>query len=339
MLVVLIYKKFILDDWFVIFLIIYGCFLMLYGLLNNHDLKAFIAHFQPLFLPILGISYGYFVAKFYPAILIKFYASLPALGFFLLVTGALYFYLYKVGNLGYFGASSLIILPLIWALLENKKIFSVLLIAGILISGKRSDLVSTVWVLFIFLYRTNPKKIIIIIIPVLILLINLLLYSDIFDRFVDIYNAIEASDLDRLNAATSNRINDIIGAVYSINESWFYWVFGQGFGVTYQYDAITYMHTVHYCHFSPVAYILLGGVVLLLPISIKFCYLLYFSIINYRDFFNLFFIYLCSLCMVGGAIFFTNPFFWIVVGIVVFNSRHAIKSTSLHSSIEIIKNQ
>lgn len=325
--VVLVYKRFILDDWFIVFLAFYGGFLLLYGLVNNPIGKAHVAHIQPLMLPVLGVSYGYLVAKMYPHILTGFYKFLPVLGVFLLVSGVIYFYLYKIGNLSYFGASSLFILPLIWALLEKKKFLVLLFLIGIIISGKRSDLLSSILLLFIFLYRQNPKVFIVILLPLGMFFLTLLVETGIFSRFVEIYNAVDFSQLDlvRINEATSNRLNDILGAISSINESPFYWVFGQGFGVTYEYNALSSMHTVHYTHFSPISYILLGGLVLLIPIVVKFSYLFYFSVINYKSFFNLLFIYLCFLSLVGGAIFFTNPFFWIVVGIVVFNSRKIIK--------------
>lgn len=326
MICVLYFKRFIFKDWFSFFLMFYAPFSFLLGIVFNDISSAFVSHFFPFILPLAGLSFGYLVARDYQAELMWFYRKIPLLGVWLAITTIFYYVSYNFGYLDYYGASSLLVLPFLYFLVNKKYTIVFVFLFLIVLSGKRSDLLSIVLTLLVYGFYRNPLVGSLVLFPVLSIFLTFLYDFGFLDRFGLLFNLYfnDNFDLELLNEFSSNRLNDALAAIDSINQSPFFWIFGQGFGVTYTYDAVTYNHTVHFTHFSPISYILLGGLVMFFFVYFKLIRLVHFSLSSNIDFFNLYLVFLFFLSLFGGSIFFTNPFYWFVVGVVSY--RLSIKN-------------
>jgi len=323
-LIVLFQKRFILNDWFIKVLILYSIFIVIFGLISNPINKATFAHFLPLTLPIIGISYGYFIAKSYQYLLEYFYNKMKVVGISLFVLTTIYYILYKLDMFDYFGASTLIVLPLIWALQTKKYNLLFLFFLALLFSGKRSTLLAFIIIAMIYLFINNKKSFLLLLTTISIFGMIGINKIQIFSRLVPIVNSLSTFPIDlvNLNKATSGRINDFIGAFNSVNESFFFWIFGKGLGSTFDMDAITYTWTTHYCHFTPMSYIFLGGIILFFIIYAKIIPLVFYSVKNINNFYCSVFLYYFIMSLIGGAIYFTDPFVWFITGIVIFIKKN-----------------
>ena len=338
MAITILKNRSVIRDNLIIFLGIYVCWLIGLGLILNPIGKATFAHFQPMLLPILGINFGYLIARDHPEILANIYSGSYRLGLALSVIIILYFLLYQAGLIAYFGASSLIFIPIFWAFLEKKWVLFVLFVFILILTGKRSSALAVAAVLLFSVLRNLDLKQILILSGIAgCIWIGLGFFSDIgpyfFQRYIPIIEALTSSDvllygasaidLNLLNIATSGRINDVIGVVIALNENSIFWFSGKGIGGMFQVifpDGTTW--NTHYSHFTPISYVFLGGAIMLIAVYGKLISLLLYSFKTVNNFYSMLFIYWFIMAIIGGAIYFTDPFIWLFVGVVVYKKKH-----------------
>lgn len=338
MAITILKNRSVIRDNLIIFLGIYACWLIGLGLVLNPIGKATFAHLQPLLLPILGINFGYLIARDHPTILANIYSGSYKLGLALSVIIILYFSLYQAGLITYFGASSLIFIPIFWAFLEKKWVPFVLFVFILILTGKRSSTIAVAAVLLFSVFRNlDLKQILILSGIVACIWIGLGFFSDIgsdlYRRYIPIIEAFTSSDislygysaidLKLLDLATSGRINDFIGAAGSINQNPYFWFTGKGIGGMFQVVIPNGPPwNTHYSHFTPISYVFLGGAIMLIAVYGKLISLLLYSFKTINNFYSMLFIYWFIMAIIGGAIYFTDPFIWIFVGVVVYKKKY-----------------
>ncbi len=322
MLSTLIKHRFILKDWFVIYLCFYSIIVIALGLLWNPISKPTFAHLQPLYLPIIAISFGYFISKHNSCFFKIFEKNIMLSGILLLLLVALYFFLNITGAIPYFGASTLISIPFIYALSQKRYDWAILFFVVALFTGKRTVILGMLIVLIIMLLVIMPKRPIISFIGFAILAsTGVFIYFNIEQiELLRRFTLIFSGDVD-LNTATSGRLVDVLGAINSINENWYYWIVGKGVGATFLAGYSSGLPWVtHYTHFTPVSYIFLGGILLMVPFYIKLTSILVYSFKSIPNFYSMLYIYYFTVA-ISGATLFTDPFVWIVAGIVLHQQR------------------
>ena len=140
-------------------------------------------------------------------------------------------------------------------------------------------------------------------------------------------DGLSAIDWKLLNLATSGRINDFIGAASALNQNPMFWLTGKGIGGLFEVifpNGTTWV--THYSHFTPISYVFLGGSVMLFAVYGKLTSLLLYSMKNINNFYNMLFIYFFIMALIGGAIYFTDPFIWMFIGVVVYQKKLKVKS-------------
>jgi len=147
--------------------------------------------------------------------------------------------------------------------------------------------------------------------------------SVLYERYELIFNALmdEEIDLNILDVATSGRVNDFMGVVYSLNKDPFFWFFGKGIGALFDVDIPSGVWTTHYSHFTPISYIFLGGLIMFLAVYGKLISLLIYCLKNMNDYYSMFFVYYFITTLIGGAIYFTDPFIWMFTGVIVYRKK------------------
>lgn len=333
MLIFLLTRRFILRDRLVIFILFYSIVIIIFGVINNPIGKPTFAHLQPLLLIICGLSFGYLIAKNYGATLNKIYFGASWLGVVLSIIIINYFMLYQMGSIPYFGASSLMFVPIIWAILEKKWLYLLIFMIALVLTGKRSGLLAVLIVLLFGMYHTiGARRLFLVLGFGVIMALGAIMHDgsfSVFSRFNQIIEVLLQNEisLDELDIATSGRINDALAAYESINKHWIYWVIGKGIGATFQVQLPTDVWITHYTHFTPLSYIFLGGGVLFVAVYSKIIGLLFYCMKNSCNFYNLLFLNYFVISILGGAIYFTDPFVWIFAGVVIFNKKYNVRHT------------
>jgi hypothetical protein len=329
MVVNLIQNRYFLQDNLILFLVFYSILIITLGLSLNDINKATFAHLQPIFLPVLGISFGYLIAKVRPDILATIYDGSYRLGLILSLIIIIYYLLYHYSFVTYFGASSLIFIPIFWAFLEKKWLSFTLFVVILLFTGKRSATIAIFAVILLSSLRTVGVKrfffSLFVFLPI-ILVVAVNLFGEfpvLYERYELIFNALmdEEIDLTILDTATSGRVNDFMGVVYSLNKDPFFWFFGKGIGALFDVDIPSGVWTTHYSHFTPISYIFLGGWIMFLAVYGKLISLLIYCLKNMNDYYSMFFVYYFITSFIGGAIYFTDPFIWMFTGVIVYQKK------------------
>lgn len=326
MAVLLLRVRFILKDWFVIYMLFYSFFVVINGLLEYTVSKAFYAHALSLLLPIIGISFGYYAAKNYN-LQEKFESKIVVSGVILSAVIALYYIFNQSGSIPYFGVSTLIFIPALYAFSKNRfDVFLFFLFASFF-TGKRTVILGLFFVIALY-YIINSRK------NIGTLILITLIFSFIFFVFgqsiveLSIFRRIailfDADNSETFNTVTSGRVNDVFAAIKSINENSIYWLIGKGAGATFDvdYGFGDDKWTTHYSHITPFSYIFLGGILLMVPVYFKLFSLFIFSLNPHKDFFGLLFIFYVTTSMTGASLF-SDPFVWLVAGVVIYNKKVA----------------
>jgi hypothetical protein len=331
MILVVVRMRFILDVWQIKFIALYSLLVISLGILINPITKATFAHLQPFVLIIFGVSFGYLIALHRGEVLNKIYQVSFRLGVVLSVIVIIYFSLIQMAYITYYGASSLLIIPIIWAMLEKKIFFLVFFSVILLLTGKRSSILAALIVFLIFMYQNMGfKNSLLLILGVSSIGFVFIEFDlSVFSRFRLISESLFQFeiDFDLLNTATSGRIVDLIAAFESINSHWLYWIFGKGIGAVFTVPTSEFgvVWETHYTHFTPLSYVFLGGGVLFILVYSYLINLLVYCLKSSFNFYNLLFIYNFLLSFFGGAIYFSDPFIWIFIGVVAFNKKYKIQ--------------
>lgn len=276
--------------------------------------QYFIKHIITLTLPIVGAISGivtYRYHKHYLAIIARLferYAMIPILFIFA------YFTSYQLGFINYLGVSNPLALVLSLALVRNKPALVILAILGLLLAAKRSDLVASVVIIYIYFRSKNNivQEFSIIIVFGIIIYSTQFFLPDLWGRFDLIFKLFYEFKIDLLNIASSGRLQDAITAYSLIDEPWKA-IFGVGAGFWYFLDAD---YIVYYSHFTPLSYLVLGGGIYLTWIIIFIASTLISTNKTDRDFYFYAALYYTIISILGGAVLFTSIFGWFCLGVV-----------------------
>lgn len=321
-------EKKIFKDIFLLFLSCSAGICLIVGLHNNKLEKEFFAHFLPFSLPIFAYSYGVRSELNSGRLSATIDKYAIRAGYVLVGLVAIYYPLVQIGYIEYFGAGALFAYPIFYAL--NKKLYfsaAVFYVANIF-TGKRSVLLAITVVIFIFLYKSSNKISRIIIISLVVMLAALLyvageesgghLFGMGLDRYIIIFQYMAENEdvLKAIDLATSGRLYDVIAVIDRLGDSVFNWFFGIGFGAvfTIDYSFSEEAHLTHYSHVTPFSYLLLGGFFLLLIVYLKLFRELRHAFNNIDNHLSMMIIYFFVIGF-SGAIFFTDVFVWLIVGI------------------------
>lgn len=329
-------NKRVVNDSFILYILFYSFFVIFWGLFNNPLNKATLAHLFPLMLPVIGLTFGFNTAKYNPHFFDFFHSHIIKSGVALTLVAVLYYYLNTIGVIPYFGAGTLIAYPVFYCILKKKYIWLFLFLIATVLMGKRSVLIAITLVALIYLIMQIKFSFRYLLYPILFVPFLYVMFYFLYDGFADIEAGImnrylnlwhvvvdfdiDNIDLNKLDMVTSGRIFDALAAYNAVEGSFITLFFGRGLGATFEvmYSFSDATHVTHYSHFTPFAYLFLGGFLLMVPVYIKLISLFLFSIFNTRCLYSMLFIYYFVMGIIGGAIFFTDPFVWFVTGVVLY---------------------
>jgi Ca2+/Na+ antiporter len=142
-------------------------------------------------------------------------------------------------------------------------------------------------------------------------------FGDSFDRYFTIFRYLSEQDdvFFAIDLATSGRLFDAIAVIEVLGDNVFRWIFGMGFGATYDiyYSFADEVHTTHYSHVAPLSYIFLGGILFAFAAFGKVLYEGAHALNNYDNHLSLMILYFLIMS-VSGANLFTDVFWWIIIG-------------------------
>lgn len=297
------------------------------GIVSNNIGKEFIAHFSPFILATLVYSYGYRVELSQRSFTSIVDAHSIRAGYVLCAFVLLYYLLFIYGYVEYFGAGALFAYPVFYALSKRMYIHAANFYFFNILTGKRSVLAALTLVILLYIYfrlTTAWRLIFVILIGVGLVFLILVgnsaggvVFGDSFDRFFTIFRYLEESGdiLFAIDLATSGRLFDAIAVVEVLGGSIFRWIFGMGFGATFDvyYSFANEVFTTHYSHFAPLSFVFLGGILLALTIFGKLLYEASYAIRNLESHLSLMIIYF-TIMSISGANLFTDVFWWVIIG-------------------------
>lgn len=323
----LVYKK-IIKDAFLIFLSLTAGICLIVGLNNNQIGKAFFAHFLPFILPIFAYSYGLrseLVSGKLSAAIDRYVIKA---GYILVGLVAIYYPLVQAGYIEYFGAGALFAYPLFYAVKEKLYYSAAIFYVANGLTGKRSVFIAITLVLVIYLYKKfNALGKLILFGSIALMAVFLYvkgsgteghLFGSQLDRYLVIFQYLAENDdvLKAIDLATSGRLYDVLAVIDRLGDDLFNWLFGIGFGavfaIDYSFSEETFV--THYSHVTPFSYLFLGGFLLLIVVYTKIFYETWYAIKNIHNHLSMMIIYFFIIGF-SGAIFFTDVFVWVIIGI------------------------
>jgi hypothetical protein len=207
-----------------------------------------------------------------------------------------------------------------------------LFIVAAFLTGKRTVILGILLVFVIyFLWLCTKRPLTLFVIASVAALISYFVLMNLSDFTVlSRFTAFFEESVD-WNLATSGRLNDVLAAISSINKSAWYWLIGKGIGATFSVDYSwgRDIWTTHYTHVSPISYVFLGGVLLAFPIYFRLISLFVYAIKTAGNFYSLLFMYY-FLVSFSGAILFTDPFVWVIAGIVFYQQKTIIECEKIN---------
>jgi hypothetical protein len=321
----LVNKKIIKDD-FLIFISFTAGICLIIGLSNNQIGKAFFAHFLPFTLPIFAYSYGLrseLASGGLSATIDKY--AIKA-GYILVGLVIVYYPLVQGGYVAYFGAGALFAYPIFYALKEKLYYSAIIFYVANIFTGKRSVFLAITIVLLIYLYKKCNT-----VVRMLTLGLAALLATFFYmeggsseghlggglDRYLIIFQYLAENDdvFRAIDLATSGRLYDVFAVIDRLGDNMFNWLFGIGFGAvfTIDYSFSDESHITHYSHVTPFSYLLLGGFLLLIVVYAKLLLEIKYALKKIDDHLSMMLVYFFVIGF-SGAIFFTDVFVWLIIG-------------------------
>lgn len=258
------------------FFILFALLAFVNGLINHRINNYFFSHMYYAAIAFFGYRYGLQYANVYSVDRFNI-EKYNKYAFILLLVCIVYFVLYAIGFINYFGISSNIgYVSLLYFANSNYKAFMVFTI-GTILTGKRTVLVSVLLSVMTSLHRFDVKKIILILVTILSL--SILFYCmGLLNRIVNpvislIDNPFNSISLYKL---TSGRTFEIEYAIKLFTKPLDY-IIGLGYGVYYSMpfgiEDFTGIYYQHYTHFSPFSLAMIYGWVFTIA-----CYLWIFTL-------------------------------------------------------------
>lgn len=321
-------KKKIIYDRFIISMLLCGGVGMILGVLNNALGKEYLAHFSPFMLAIMAYSYGYRSEINGEGMTETIDKYIIHAGVALICLIFIYYAMVKFGYINYFGAGALLAYPVFYCLSKGYYYYAGIFYSANILTGKRSVLIAITIVVLIYVWkRSNSivRWILISFMPLVVFVVvkNLevdegLIFGGQMDRYFNILIYLKENDniLEAIDLATSGRIYDGLAVINRLGNDIASWVFGLGFGAKFEveYSFSQDVHETHYSHVTPLSYLLVGGGVLLYVVYGKILKEIFRALKNYDDHLAMLIIYFFIIGF-SGAIFFTDTFVWIFLGI------------------------
>jgi hypothetical protein len=294
---------------------------------NNLPSTKTLSHLYTILMAIFGYSFGYHFAKNYTidiALKVKKYISYLFLGSFVLLL--VYFYGHYIsGQIEYFGFDSELQLNFSFFLAQGQIGMAIFTFFLVLFSGKRSPLITIVFLLFVYgLKKINFKRARnVFLATILLLSLTFVFYygyiQGFFWRFENVVN-VNIEDEESFYNATSGRSAEFIGLFNHMNSVPLRWFLGSGLGGSYYIDIIRgdYQERYqHYTHLSLLSFVFLFGIPFVVLLLIYIFFILYknFKYINNKYYLALISTFIGTFFGAGMLI---DSIFWVLLGINAF---------------------
>ena len=310
------------------------------GFIENPFSKAMITHTYSAFIIIVGMPFGFYLAKNYDKYSNYINKKLKQIIWISFVLNSIliliYFILVQRRIISYFGIStSLIFITAYFLLTKRYDMFFICFILALL-TGKRIVLImiffqSIIYFYIIFKRKISIKHILLIFFLILgfILLIAYLSQSNLglLRRFELIMNT-DFSSGRSLYLSSAGRYQDLIFAIQNLNKNKYHWIIGGGVGEKFKITSIddeNIFYSTHYSHFSPITYTMIFGII--------FTIFLYGSLlktfIKGLSCSNSYYFLVFSALFIGsfsGPSIVVDPFFWIFYGAVKYTVYTKLKN-------------
>jgi len=253
-----------------ILFLVFGFISFFVGLFTNDIGKPFFTHVYGFLLPVLGMSLGSYFYQYSDSKDIFLFHKVFKWSFIgLAFLTIIYFLLYLAGVITYFGMATRWPYFAAYALSNNKMLMFLVCVLLVIMTGKRSMVAQYIVFFTLFLFQNKKRysfalsrkaKFALLILVTFGIFIGL--KEDIFFRFQPLFDVV-LQDKYSLYIATSGRSAEVFGVLDHLNSDNIMWLFGGGFGETFQYvgglGKETYTLTNHYSHFSPLYFVLVYG--------------------------------------------------------------------------------
>jgi hypothetical protein len=306
-----------------IIIIVFAIFVGLYE--GNIVDKKYLSHLYYASIPILGISFGQYLANSYDKKFEDYFFKIINISFYITaVILLIYVYFHFItGEIAYWGLGTDLHILIPFLFYQGKYIFVFMSIILLLLSGKRATTIN-VLLEFLLIYFYKLKQISFSSIPKLviyiILITSIFIYAEsqgAFHRFEATLN-FDLSDDTNMMYATGGRWQELLGIFDYHNADPIRWLTGAGFGGRYEWflPLTNYLEMKHYAHFAPISYIFIFGIPFTIILYSTFTYYIFkckkhflnpFVIVFIVGIFSSFF----------GANLFVDIKIWIYFGIVV----------------------
>jgi hypothetical protein len=318
------FQKPLLKSPFIILFSLFGVFSLIYGLFINSKIDSrLFSHIYYNIIPILGVSFGLYFAKYYNEELKVYLNKIINISYWITILILLiYFYLHFVSaQIPYWGFGTDMHMLIPFLLTQNKYILVILGFIFVFLSGKRATTLNVAVVAIMFfwtkIFSFNIKKVFIsgVILIVMIFTIKSTYDQGYLSRFEDTIN-FDTDDEYSMTVATSGRWQEITGIIDFLNAKQYRWYIGAGFGGTYLWDAsiVDVYEWKHYAHFSPFTYLFIYG----LPFTILLYGTLFFLMIKGFKYVGNHF-YILFVVLIFGSFFGANLLIdikiWFFIGI------------------------
>lgn len=317
-----------------------------YGIHEYGFKSETLSHIFAVILPILGIPFGYFLGENYKKDKSEYiFKKIMKISFFSNAIIVILFQLSVTIGLSRYPAvapTGLILSTIYYLSNKEWKYFlgGIVLVA---LSGKRASLVMVLFALLIFIYdlyrnktkdRKFFKKTKRIIGASMVLVSAIIGYLWNYTRYLNRFKLVlkfDFSDPYAMYIATGGRSEEIFRVLEYLNEKPLRYIIGSGFGAKVEVADNFYRH---YSHFSPLAYVLIFGLLFSILIYLLFFNKLLSKVnINHPLYFSkLFFAGLFASSFLGAVVL-NDVNFWIFYGMTIFLIHDQNKNGQIRSEI------
>lgn len=299
-----------------------------------------LTHLYTIFISMFGVSFGYYFARHYNSNIDAAVRKYMKWLFFVSTVILLIYYYghYFTRKIEYFGFDTELPTSSVFFAGQGQISLFIITILLIILSGKRSPLISVLVIVLIFLIKADFKKIKNLFSALFLLLI--ISFSLVFAhrsgllwRFESVVT-VDIKDEDSFYNATSGRSSEFMGILNHMNADSKRWYIGSGLGGSYYIDINRGDYEgryQHYTHLSLLSFVFLFGIpfVILLVAYIFFLVVKNFQYYKNKYYLGMIVTFVSSLF---GAGMFVDSIFWVFLGINAY-----MRTASKESPITCIK--
>lgn len=306
---------------FLVFFLWSICVAFYYG--NALSSKT-LSHTYTIFMCVFGVSFGYYFGKYYNDKLDWSVRRYMRLLFFVTIPILLVYYYcyYFTSKIEYFGFDTELPTSIVFFAGQGQMTYFVATILLIIFSGKRSPLISILFIAIIYLIKAvNFKKVKNLAITSLVVLllgafVTAAYNSGLLWRFESVIN-VDIEDEDSFYIATSGRSAEFMGILNHMNADPKRWYIGSGLGGAYYIDIIRGDYEEryqHYTHLSLLSFVFLFGIPFTILLLI---YIIHLVIKNFKYYNNKYYLgmVVTFISSLFGAGMFVDSIFWVFLGV------------------------